>query len=52
MNKVFAKRLQKWAKENSQLFACVMRHCVEGEHHFDDLIGKLVVSWRDTIDVC
>jgi len=44
MNHVFAKRLQKWSKENSQLFARVMRHCVDGEHHFDDLISKMVVS--------
>ncbi len=44
---MFAKRLQKWAKENTQLFACVMRHCVGADHLFDILISKMVVSTRN-----
>ena len=43
-NHVFAKKMQALARKGTQLFACIMRHCVDADYIFDDLVGKMVVS--------
>lgn len=40
---VFAHRIHQWAIRGSALFSNVMRHCVDSEEHFEDMINKLIV---------
>ena len=41
---VFAVILSNWAKMSGALFAQVVRHCIDGEQYFEDIIKMLVVS--------
>ncbi len=40
---VFAQALSHWAKSSSALFGQVLRHCINGEQYFEDLVKMLVV---------
>ncbi len=40
---VFARALAHWAKSSSALFGQVLRHCINGEQYFEDLVKMLVV---------
>lgn len=44
INKVFAKRMQAWAGKAAQTFGAVVRHCVDGDDEFLEVIGKMLVS--------
>ncbi|XP_064395426.1 uncharacterized protein LOC135342588 isoform X2 [Halichondria panicea] len=39
---VFAQALSHWAKSSSALFGQVLRHCINGEQYFEDLVKMLV----------
>ncbi len=40
----FGCSMRHWARHSSGLFSNVVRHCVDGEKQFEEIIEKLIVS--------